>query len=74
MDSKLPEQLIPFAEVRERTGLRPNVLSTRLQRLGVISYVDPKDTRRRLLDVRDIEKLVALRTAPRRKPSRPTAA
>jgi len=49
--------LIRYRLVREATGLSPRVLNYRVQRAGIQAYVDARDNRQRLLDVRDLPKL-----------------
>ena len=58
--------LIRYRAVREATGLSARVLNYRVQRAGVQSFVDGKDRRQRLLDVRDLPRLIAPEPVKRR--------
>ena len=51
--------LIRYRVVREVTGLSARVLNYRVQRAGVQAYIDGTDRRQRLLDVRDLPRLIA---------------
>ena len=51
--------LIRYRLVREATGLSPRVLNYRVQRAGVQAFIDGTDRRQRLLDVRDLPRLIA---------------
>ena len=51
--------LIRFRDVRTITGLRPHTLTRRLQRAGVDYFVDTHDKRQRMIDVRDLPRLIA---------------
>jgi len=54
-----PETLLRFREVRTITGLKPHTLTRRLQRAGVDYFVDAHDKRQRMIDVRDLPRLIA---------------
>jgi len=56
MDSS---NLVRFRTVREVTGLKPYTLTRRLQRAGVDYFVDGTDRRQRMIDVRDLPRLIA---------------
>jgi len=62
-----PETLLRFREVRAITGLRPHTLSRRLERAGIAYYVDGTDRRMRMIDVRDLPRLIAPEPAPKRR-------
>jgi hypothetical protein len=51
--------LIRFRDVRTVTGLKPHTLTRRLQRTGVDYFVDAHDKRQRMIDVRDLPRLIA---------------
>jgi hypothetical protein len=53
------ETLLRFRDVRAITGLRPHTLTRRLQRAGVDYFVDTHDKRQRMIDVRDLPRLIA---------------
>ena len=63
MDSS---NLVRFRTVREVTGLKPYTLTRRLQRAGVEYFIDGTDRRQRLLDVRDLPRLIAPEPVKRR--------
>jgi len=58
--------LITYRQARQALGLSPRVLHWRVQRSGVQAFVDGRDRRRRLLDVRDLPKLVLIEPVRRR--------
>ena len=58
--------LIRYRVVREATGLSARVLNYRVQRAGIQAYIDGTDRRQRLLDIRDLPKLVLIEPAKRR--------
>ncbi len=60
--------LIQFSDVRRVTGLSPHVLTRRIQRAGVECFTDAHNTRQRLMDVRDLPKLTAIKPKKRRGP------
>ena len=60
------ETLLRFREVRAITGLRPHTLTRRLQRANVDYYVDGFDKRMRMIDVRDLPRLIAPEPVRRR--------
>ena len=60
------QHLIRFHAVRQATGLRPHTLTRRLQRAGVEYFVDGKDRRQRMIDVRDLPKLTAIEPVAKR--------
>jgi hypothetical protein len=60
------ETLLRFREVRAITGLRPHTLTRRLQRAGVSYFVDGHDRRMRMIDVRDLPRLIAPEPVRRR--------
>ena len=60
------ETLLRFREVRAITGLRPHTLTRRLQRAGVDYFVDGHDKRMRMIDVRDLPRLIAPEPVKRR--------
>jgi len=62
--------LITYRQARQALGLSPRVLNWRVARAGVTAYVDGRDRRRRLLDARDLPKLVLIEPVTRREPSR----
>jgi len=62
--------LITYRQARQALGLSPRVLNWRVARAGVQAYVDGRDRRRRLLDARDLPKLVLIEPVTRREPSR----
>ncbi len=53
-----PETLLRFREVRAITGLRPYTLTRRLERAGINYFVDGHDRRQRMIDVRDLPRLI----------------
>ena len=53
------ETLLRFRDMRAITGLRPHTLTRRLQRAGVDYFVDGTDRRQRMIDVRDLPRLIA---------------
>ncbi len=61
--------LIQFSDVRKITGLLPHTLTRRIQRAGVECFTDAHNTRQRLMDVRDLPKLSAVRPRKPRGPS-----
>ncbi len=62
--------LITYQQARQALGLSPRVLNWRVARAGVQAYVDGRDRRRRLLDARDLPRLVLIEPVTRREPSR----
>jgi hypothetical protein len=58
--------LIRYRVVREATGLSARVLNYRVQRAGIQAYIDGTDRRQRLLDARDLPKLVLIEPVKRR--------
>ena len=58
--------LIRYRVVREVTGLSARVLNYRVQRAGVQAYIDGTDRRQRLLDARDLPRLVPIEPVKRR--------
>ncbi len=58
--------LVRFSDVRRATGLRPHVLTRRIQRAGIQAFVDGKDRRQRLIDIRDLPKLTAIEPVAKR--------
>ena len=61
--------LIRYRVVREVTGLSARVLNYRVQRAGVQAYIDGTDRRQRLLDARDLPRLVPIEPVKRRRDS-----
>lgn len=60
-------QLIPYSEAIKRSGLSRRTWYDRLrQTSGIRVFVDGHDRRLRLIDARDIPKLVEVRPAQRR--------
>jgi len=60
------ETLLRFREVRAITGLRPHTLTRRLRRAGVSYFIDGFDKRQRMIDVRDLPRLIAPEPVRRR--------
>jgi len=60
------ETLLRFREVRAITGLRPHTLTRRLQRAGVNYFVDGRDRRMSMIDVKDLPRLITPEPAKRR--------
>ncbi len=58
--------LIRFSDVRKATGLRPHTLTRRLQRANVDYFIDGRDKRMRMIDVRDLPRLTAVEPIKRR--------
>ncbi len=58
--------LISYRQAREVLGLSPRVLNWRVARSGVQAYVDGRDRRRRMLDARDLPKLIIHEPVQRR--------
>jgi len=58
--------LIRYRVVREVTGLSARVLNYRVQRAGVQAFIDGTDRRQRLLDARDLPRLIAPEPVKRR--------
>lgn len=58
--------LIRFRDVRTVTGLAPHTLTRRLQRAGVDYFIDTHDKRQRMIDVRDLPRLIAPEPVKRR--------
>jgi len=58
--------LISYRQARQALGLSARVLHWRVQRAGVQAYVDGRDRRRRLLDARELPKLVLIEPVKRR--------
>ena len=58
--------LITYRQARQALGLSPRVLNWRVARADVQVYVDGRDRRRRLLDARDLPKLVLIEPVKRR--------
>ncbi len=54
---------VSYPEVLQQTGISKRALNVRILREGIPTYVDGRDRRRRLLDARDIPKLVEVRPA-----------
>lgn len=50
--------LINFQQARQALGLSPRVLNWRVNRAGVQVFIDGRDRRRRMLDARDLPKLI----------------
>lgn len=63
--------LIGFREARAALGLSARVLNWRIERAGIEKYIDGRDRRRRLLDARDLPKLIIHEPAPRSTAPRP---
>ena len=59
--------LISYKQAREVLGLSPRVLNWRVARAGVQAYIDGKDRRRRLLDARDLPKLILIEPVAQRR-------
>lgn len=58
-------QLIGYQEAMVLTGLPKRTLLDRIDREGVTVYVDGRDRRRRLIDRRDIPKLIKVEVVER---------
>lgn len=58
--------LVRFSDVRKATGLQPHVLTRRIQQTGIQSFIDGKDRRQRMIDVRDLPKLTAIEPVAKR--------
>jgi len=58
--------LITYRQARQALGLSPRVLNWRVARAGIQAYVDGRDRRRRLLDARDLPRLIAPEPVRRR--------
>lgn len=50
--------LIGFKQARQALGLSPRVLNWRVNRAGIQVFIDGRDRRRRLLDARDLPRLI----------------
>ncbi len=61
--------LVTYRQARQALGLSPRVLHWRVQRSGVQAFVDGRDRRRRLLDARDLPKLVLIEPVVKRQES-----
>ncbi len=61
------QHLIRFRAVRQATGLKPHTLTRRLQRAGVEYFVDGKDRRQRMIDVRDLPRLTQVEPVAKRR-------
>ncbi len=61
--------LISYQQARQALGLSPRVLNWRVQRAGVQAFVDGRDRRRRLLDARDLPRLVLIEPVVKRQES-----
>ncbi len=59
------QQYLGYPEVIAETGLPKRTLLDRIARTGVRVYVDPRDHRRRVIDRRDIPKLVQVQEVDR---------
>jgi hypothetical protein len=59
--------LIRYRVVREATGLSPRVLNYRVRRAGIQAYVDSRDQRQRMIDVRDLPRLTEIEPVPKRR-------
>ena len=59
--------LITYRQARQALGLSPRVLNWRVARADVQVYVDGRDRRRRLLDARDLPKLVLIEPVKKRR-------
>lgn len=55
MDDK---KFIPYSEVEIRLGIARRTLQERIQLEGIKTYRDGRDRRRRLIDARDLPKLI----------------
>jgi hypothetical protein len=60
--------LITYRQARQALGLSPRVLNWRVARASVTAYVDGRDRRRRLLDARDLPKLVLIEPVTQAEP------
>lgn len=60
------KNLIPYAEVEARIGIARRTLQDRIASEGITVYIDGRDRRRRLIDVRDLPKLMEPRPVERR--------
>ncbi len=60
------QHLVRFADVRKATGLLPHTLTRRIQRAGVQAFVDGRDKRQRMIDVRDLPRLTQVEPVARR--------
>jgi len=61
--------LITYRQARQALGLSPRVLHWRVARAGVQAYVDGRDRRRRMLDARDLPKLILIEPVAKRRGS-----
>ncbi len=59
-------KLIPYPEAIARSGLTRRTWFDRVRESGITIYIDGRDRRLRLVDERDIAKLVEVRHRPRR--------
>lgn len=63
MDAK---NLIPYREIEALLGIARRTLQERIQAEGIQTYRDGRDRRRRLIDARDLPKLMEPRPVERR--------
>ncbi len=63
---KPPRDLITYPVALSETGISKRALLERIAAEGVTVWVDGRDRRRRLLDRRDLPKLIATRPDARR--------
>lgn len=54
-------ELIPIAEATKRVGVSKSTMIRRLKSAGIKRYINPKDSRERLVDWGEVEALFAIR-------------
>lgn len=59
-------QLMTYREVQDLVGISKRTLIDRIKTDRIPVYVDGVDRRRRLIDARDVEKMIAVRPRPER--------
>lgn len=69
MDASTTSNPIRFREVRALTGWAPHTVTRRLQRAGIQHYTDGMDRRQRVIDARDLPRLLAHEPVARRERS-----
>lgn len=61
-----PAQYVTFAEIAKTTGLTPRKINYRVVADRIPVYIDSRDRRKRMIEARDLAKLVEVRSVPRR--------
>lgn len=61
----MKQTLLPYSEAQQRIGIARRTLQERILFEGITTYQDGRDRRRRLIDTRDLPKLMDPRPVDR---------